>query len=710
MTLCKNAALALAFASSALWLNAQSGPILSVMATNPGLIEVRWPSKVGERYVMEASTNLAGGFQSYADGLEATPPQNVWWARRHEASHRTFRLATKGAPAAPVSMVTNGTFNAALSAWNVNINAAATAVIIQTNGEALALISSNSPTPTHIQLIQGGIPLTNGRTYTLKFDARSIPGARTIQTRFTAASSPFTKYFGNDSIELSPAMSSYTVTFMMTNATDPAARVVFNLGGDTNNNDVAIDNVMLVEGEWFPQRYAAYEVNRRMAAGNNFMAAHAASYKGAPEDYALLNQYHFAHCRIGYKMDEVAGSAPNHTIPATEMQELEDLVDYCLAQGLIAVLDPIHNWANGPGYSTNDLPKLVKIWQQVATNFAGYPPDMVVFEIMNEPNSGNNVSNIIANALPAIRAIPGNQQRQVIVSGEGFSTRQALINAFSNDWIPANDANLIGTFHYYDPRDFTKQGDPNENPAQTNVFWGTPAEVALVDSNFDAVITANNEWAARHAVEPLPIYLGEFGVDNFAPAAERKRWLARIRMAAEKRGFSHAHWAMYNNARDAKGMGPWTATQIDNPATRTFDADPAEALTTRFEAETQSLSGGVTISTVEPGYTGTGYAQFPGGTGTNVYCEINGYIPTTDAYVVQVRYASATPATLTLTSRNDSGSAVQTQGVAFPATGGANDWAVLNVTQNFAAGENARFRIVADTDTGPALDYVRWTR
>jgi endoglucanase len=688
-------------------LPAQAFLSISPRATNQGQVELRWPSKVGERYTIWASTNLVNEFEMLSSGLQATQPENVWWADRSAANFKFFRLSTDGAGPQPANVVTNGDFSNGLTKWTPVINSAVDANIAVVSGEAVTTIGTNAGTPVQLQLIQTGISLTNGRTYTLRFDARSLPLGRPIDARITSTNSaPRTNYLQQDSIVITPSMTTYTVVFVMTNTTDPAARVVFNFGGDTN--DVTLDNVVFHEGKSFQNRGESYELARRMGAGNNFMAAWAVGGKAAPEDAALLNRSHFNHCRIGYKMDELCGAGPNYVIPTNEMRQLQDIVDNCLDEGLIAVVDPIHNWANGPGYATNDLPKLVKIWQQVAARFANYPLDMVVFEIMNEPHSGSNISNIIANALPAIRAFPGNQQRQVIVSGEGFSTRQALINAFNNDWIPANDANLIGTFHYYDPRVFTVQGDP-AGPL-TNVFWGATTEVAQVDMDFDAVSAANNDWAARHAVEPLPIYLGEFGVDNFAPAADRKRWLARIRMAAEQRGFAHAHWAMYNNEPDAKGMGPWTTAVINNPSLRTFDAAPLEALMTHYEAESQAFSAGVTSSAVEPGFIGTGYAKFPVATGTNVYCEINGYIPTDDAYAVEIRYAATTARTLTLKSLSNAGTTVQSRGLLFPATGGSNCWAIARVTVNFQAGENARLRIIADPDAGPSIDYVRFTR
>ncbi len=686
---------------------AQTTLAIAPRTTNTSQVQLSWPSQVAKQFSLWASTNLTAGFELLSTGLQATQPQNLWWTDRGATPFQVFRLSTDSAGSQPPNVVTNGSFSNGLTKWTAVINSSVDASIAVVNGESVATIGTNADTPVQIQLIQTGVPLTNGRTYTLQFQARSSPLSREIDARLTSTNSaPRTNYLQQDSIVITPVMATYTIDFTMTNATDPAARVVFNFGGDTN--DVVIDNVVFYEGEWFDRRAESHDLARRMGTGNNFMAAWAIRGLAAPEDAALLNRSGFSHMRIGYKMNETNGPAPNYAIPPSEMQQLQDIVDYCLAQGLIAVVDPASNWANGPGYSTNDLPELQKIWQQVAAHFAGYPVDMVLFEILNEPHDGANVSNITATILATIRAIPGNEKRQVLVSGEGFSTRDALIAAFNNDWIPANDPYLIATFHYYDPREFTKQGDPT-GPL-TNVYWGTPAEIGQIDLDFEAVTAANNAWALRHGTERLPIYLGEFGVDNFAPAADRKRWLARVRMAAQKHGFAHAHWAMYNNDPDAKGMGPWTTTQINNPTTRTFDADPLEALTTFYQAESQTLGGGVTNSAAEPGFTGMGYTLFPATTGTNVYCEINGYTPTDDAYVVEFRYAAPTARTLTLKSLNHSGTVVQSQNLLLPGTGSWNSWAIAKASLNFQAGEHARLRLIADIEAGPSVDYVRFTR
>ena len=66
-----------------------------------------------------------------------------------------------------------------------------------------------------------------------------------------------------------------------------------------------------------------------------------------------------------------------------------------------------------------------------------------------------------------------------------------------------------------------------------------------------------------YETDPLPVYLGEFGVDNAAPPTDRKRWLAMVRMEAEARDFSWAHWNMYGDGSLVMG-----STQVQDPSSR----------------------------------------------------------------------------------------------------------------------------------------------
>ena len=111
----------------------------------------------------------------------------------------------------------------------------------------------------------------------------------------------------------------------MTDPTDDSARLHFGFGG--NDENVWLDNVTLSvqtsEGDTGDMRVIARERNRRLHRGNNFMAAKAIQGHGQLEDYKLLNEHHFSHCRIGYKLDERVSISNGYLVPASDMQNLE---------------------------------------------------------------------------------------------------------------------------------------------------------------------------------------------------------------------------------------------------------------------------------------------------------------------------------------------------------------------------------------------------
>jgi endoglucanase len=700
-------------------ISANSEPSLSIRSErteNPGQAELRWPSQTGKTYAIKESTDLndSVGFTTLSSGQQATPPTNIWWVDRADASSRFFTLdTTSDSIATPTNLLSNTTFNDGLTHWNTSISGSANGDFSVAGGELVANIIDGGTSPAQVLVNQLNIPLVQGKEYTLRFDARGN-AARTIKVNIEYGTDTNTVISQNNNFAINEAMTTYSISFTMPDADVTNGKVKFFLGN--NNDTVYFDKIELWDAPVTALRNRALRLNERMHRGNNFMAAKAIQGNGAKEDYQLLNTNGFHHCRIGYKMDEKTGGAPDYTIPILDMQRLQDMVDWCLEEGLIAIIDPVHNWANNSNLLTkfsaseNNFAELEKIWQQIAIHFASYDLEQVIFEIMNEPHADTDVSRIISTALASIRNITGNEERIVIVSGDGFSTRQALIDAFNNDEIPANDNHLIGTFHYYDPFTFTKQGAGGD--WLPNISWGTEAEFAQVATDFNEVVAANNTWANRNNTTPIPLYLGEFGVDNEADDwnNDRKRWLSWIRMQAEAHDISWAHWNMYQNLNNNKGMGPWVEEKT-NPSLRSFDPDPVEALVGHYEFEEGTQGGGVRTATTVPGFKGSGYKTYPEATGNNVWARVDSiYIPKDDTYAVHIHYASATERTLRLVARNDA--LVTTHTITeqlFPATGGADTWATQIVNVIFEAGDAADLKIVADAVPGVDLDWLRIT-
>lgn len=93
-----------------------------------------------------------------------------------------------------------------------------------------------------IQLIYENLLIQNGKSYTLTFDARCTV-ARTIQVEASKGENPFDIYY-SEVFNLTTTMSPFTMNFTMTQPTDEAGRICFDIGAYSGT--VYIDNVVLL--------------------------------------------------------------------------------------------------------------------------------------------------------------------------------------------------------------------------------------------------------------------------------------------------------------------------------------------------------------------------------------------------------------------------------------------------------------------------------
>ncbi|RZJ13370.1 MAG: glycoside hydrolase family 5 protein [Rubrivivax sp.] len=252
-----------------------------------------------------------------------------------------------------------------------------------------------------------------------------------------------------------------------------------------------------------------------------FQLRHLQAIRDGGFDHVRLNLHAFGH------MDA------QHQLSAQWLKTLDDLVYTGLKVGLQVILDE-HNF-NECAKDADLAPCRVKLqafWRQVAARYKG-TPDGVIFEILNEPNGAADAvwNDMLAENLAIIRET--NPKRRVIVGPKSWNSMDQLGSLV----LPETDRNLIVTFHYYTPMEFTHQGASWTPQFQklSGVTWGTPADVERLRKDLDSV----KAWADQHQ---RPVLLGEFGALESAGMAQRVAWTSAVARAAEARGFAWSYW------------------------------------------------------------------------------------------------------------------------------------------------------------------------
>ncbi|WP_429033049.1 glycoside hydrolase family 5 protein [Bradyrhizobium sp. I1.14.4] len=246
------------------------------------------------------------------------------------------------------------------------------------------------------------------------------------------------------------------------------------------------------------------------------------------ENLAVIRKAGFSHVRINFfgfrhmdsgNMDEAV------------LRRLDAVIEQVLATRLVPILDE-----HDTDICQRDVPectaKLKAFWRQIASRYAGKYPALV-FEILNEP--GGNMTSaewnaLLGECLAIVRST--NPKRNVVVAI--LNTEELPVDQLA---LPTDDRNLIVTFHYYLPLQFTHQGAP-----WSAIFsrigplsWGSAEDEARASADFDKV----RSWSEK---EKRPIYLGEFGVYERAPAESRAKYLSFVARSAERYGWAWAYW------------------------------------------------------------------------------------------------------------------------------------------------------------------------
>jgi len=186
-------------------------------------------------------------------------------------------------------------------------------------------------------------------------------------------------------------------------------------------------------------------------------------------------------------------------------------VNKSLEQNLITIIN-IHHYEEIMQDPFNHRSRFIALWRQISEHYKDYP-ETLYFELLNEPYgelTDEKWNELVQEAVETIRET--NRTRKIIIGPTGWNSVYNL-----KGLVIPEDENIIVTFHFYTPFEFTHQGAEwvSPSPAVGRKWLGTEAEKKTILDELNMAA----QWAAQHG--NIPLLMGEFGEIGRASCRER---------------------------------------------------------------------------------------------------------------------------------------------------------------------------------------------
>ena len=253
-------------------------------------------------------------------------------------------------------------------------------------------------------------------------------------------------------------------------------------------------------------------------------------------DFKRIADAGFNTIRLPVRWSTRASDTAPYSIDPAFMARVKTVVDDARKVGLNVILNSHHFEEIHKDPSDANIAKLAGMWTQIATAFADQPESNLWFEIENEPHDKFNDSNLLKVLNPALAEIrKSNPTRPVIIGGEFWSG----VNSLKTLQLP-DDPNIVPTFHYYDPFNFTHQGATWVDPSPPlGRKYGGPEDQKLLQNDLQKV----RDYVARTGKTP---FMGEFGAYSTVSIEDRVNYQKTIRVAFDQIGIGMCAWAYTN--------------------------------------------------------------------------------------------------------------------------------------------------------------------
>ena len=285
-------------------------------------------------------------------------------------------------------------------------------------------------------------------------------------------------------------------------------------------------------------------------------------------DFAIIKAAGFNSVRIPVRW-QYNSDYSTHTVDPERLAGVIEDINLAIANGLAVVVNFHHyvelNCAGG-GHKDRgckyDATKFEEeknhfllLWAQVASVMNAFPDDMIVLEILNEPVIPN-VDLVNQLMLDAYNVIRTHAPNKTIMFEALHGAKFYDIDKMK---LPP-DGNIIFSGHYYEPFQYSHQGNMHGNACR-----GDDAKSITASTDLSRYVDlAKQYYPDINGTDHVPLNMGEFGVaggdvspcnweDGNGPSSEGKaEWANAAAKAAISRGMSFHYWGFsYTGGFDA---------------------------------------------------------------------------------------------------------------------------------------------------------------
>lgn len=283
--------------------------------------------------------------------------------------------------------------------------------------------------------------------------------------------------------------------------------------------------------------HKAFDMQRCVNMGNSFDSPRGEPW-GAPIDpdhFDIIKQKGFDTVRIPVRWSDYTKGAPDYKIETDFLAEVTNIVDRALDLNLNVILN-VHHFEEIMDDPDTHTDKLYAIWEQLAPHFRD-KSDSLWFEVINEPFNELKGDKLLMLQAKTVRNIrKSNPNRIIILGGEDWSN----IRTLDTNIMPP-DANIVYTFHYYDPFSFTHQKAPwlGDDMPKKKRNWGIDEDYAELAKSVE-IATEFKQVIQR------PLFIGEFGAYEGIKNSQRVKYVNDVRAAMEGAQIPWCLWSFSN--------------------------------------------------------------------------------------------------------------------------------------------------------------------